>query len=100
MSTHTDTWAGHAARSKSIDPQNTGTTTIAKQFTGMGAGGGESILRQMTGGGTSRSPSPTKPTSLSSGAKYARPKSVIGMRGEGRGMRLIQQMTGGRGGDY
>lgn len=95
MSTNTGSiWA------KGIDPQNTGTTTIAKQFTGMG-GGGDSILRQMTGGatGASRSPSPTKQMGMGGGARHPRPKSVIGMRGEGRGMRLIQEMTGGRGGD-
>lgn len=79
-----------------IAPQATGTTTIARQFTGVGAGDG-SLLRQMTGGGLSptRSLSPTKQLGLS----RPRPKSVIGMRNtksvdEGRGMFLVRQMTG------
>jgi len=79
-----------------VVPQYTGTTTIARQFTGMG--GGDPILRQLTGGGLSptRSISPTK--QLGSGGR-PRPKSVIGMRGlgsvdEGRGMYLVKQMTG------
>ena len=69
-----------------IVPQYTGTTTIARQFTGMG--GGDGILRQLTGGGLSptRSISPTKQLG-------SRPKSVIGMD-EGRGMYLVRQLTG------
>jgi len=89
-------------KNKPVDPQHTGTTTIARQFTGMG--GGDSLLRQMTGGSISPtrqlSSSPTKQLGMGGGTRHARPKSVIGMRGEGRGMRLVQQMTGGRGGDY
>ncbi|KAF8807538.1 hypothetical protein BYT27DRAFT_7098630 [Phlegmacium glaucopus] len=76
-----------------VVPQYTGTTTIARQFTGMG--GGDPILRQLTGGGLSptRSISPTK--QLGTGGR-PRPKSVIGMRSidEGRGMYLVKQLTG------
>ncbi|KAJ3836869.1 hypothetical protein F5878DRAFT_624049 [Lentinula raphanica] len=85
----------HTGSSSKVVPQYTGTTTLAKQFTGMGSG--EPLLRQLTGGGLSptRSLSPTKQLS----ALRPRPKSVIGMRSsksvdEGRGMRLVRQMTG------
>ncbi|KAG7099348.1 hypothetical protein E1B28_001204 [Marasmius oreades] len=82
-----------------VTPQLTGTTTIARQFTGLGSGSGEvQLLRQLTGGGRSptRSLSPTK--QLGSGTR-PRPKSVIGMRSsksvdEGRGMFLVRQLTG------
>jgi len=84
--------------------QMTGTTTIARQFTGLGGSGSGSgdgsLLRQMTGGGISptRSISPTKQL----GMNRPRPKSVVGMRSsksvdEGRGMFLVRQMTGGGG---
>ena len=76
-------------RIKGVEPQMTGTTTIARQFTGMG--GGDPLTRQMTG---NRSVSPVKQLGMST-TRYARPKSVIGMRGEGRGMQLVRQMTGG-----
>lgn len=81
-------------------PQNTGTTTIARQFTGLGAGGPNdgSLRRQLTGGalGPTRSLSPTKQVGMGT---RPRPKSVIGMRSsksvdEGRGMFLVRQMTG------
>ncbi|KAG6911858.1 hypothetical protein DXG01_000105 [Tephrocybe rancida] len=79
-----------------LTPQITGTTTIARQFTGIG--GDPGLLRQLTGGGLSptRSISPTK--QLGSGMR-PRPKSVIGMRSaksvdEGRGMFLVRQFTG------
>ncbi|KAK0208352.1 hypothetical protein DFS33DRAFT_434790 [Desarmillaria ectypa] len=81
-------------------PQNTGTTTIARQFTGLGAGGPNdgSLRRQLTGGalGPTRSLSPTKQVGM---GMRPRPKSVIGMRSsksvdEGRGMFLVRQMTG------
>ncbi len=81
-------------------PQNTGTTTIARQFTGLGAGGlnDGSLRRQLTGGalGPTRSLSPTKQVGM---GMRPRPKSVIGMRSsksvdEGRGMFLVRQMTG------
>ncbi|KAK0465171.1 uncharacterized protein EV420DRAFT_1513130 [Desarmillaria tabescens] len=81
-------------------PQNTGTTTIARQFTGLGAGGPNdgSLRRQLTGGalGPTRSLSPTKQIGV---GMRPRPKSVIGMRSsksvdEGRGMFLVRQMTG------
>ena len=78
-------------------PQYTGTTTIARQFTGLG--GGDPMLRQLTGGGLSptRSISPTKQLGLGGGRP--RPKSVVGMRSlgsvdEGRGMYLVKQLTG------
>ena len=75
---------------KGVESQTTGTTTIARQFTGMG--GGDPLVRQMTG---NRSVSPIKQLGKSTTIRYARPKSVIGMRGEGRGMQLVRQMTGG-----
>ncbi|KAJ3759931.1 hypothetical protein EV360DRAFT_93869 [Lentinula raphanica] len=85
----------HMGSSSKVVPQYTGTTTLAKQFSGMGSG--EPLLRQLTGGGLSptRSPSITKQLS----ALRPRPKSVIGKRSsksvnEGRGMRLVRQMTG------
>ncbi|GLB36283.1 putative protein with zinc-binding domain present in Lin-11, Isl-1, Mec-3 [Lyophyllum shimeji] len=81
--------------SSKVMPQHTGTTTLARQFTGIGAGD-PGLLRQLTGGGSSptRSASPTKQL----GAR-PRPKSVIGMRNsksvdEGRGMFLVRQLTG------
>lgn len=93
---------------RGIAPQHTGTTTIARQFTGIGSGSDASLMRQLTGGGLS----PTRqlsssPTKLHDGPRpgrtYPRPKSVIGMRstksdGEGRGMFLVRQLTGGNGG--
>ncbi|KAJ3895051.1 hypothetical protein GG344DRAFT_39640 [Lentinula edodes] len=89
----------HTGSSAKVVPQYTGTTTLAKQFTGLG-GGDAPLLRQLTGGGLSptRSLSPTKQIS----ALRPRPKSVIGMRpsksvDEGRGMRLVRQMTGSGG---
>jgi len=82
---------------KMIAPQYTGTTTLARQFTGLGGDGSAPLLRQLTGGGLSptRSLSPTKQL----GSFRPRPKSVIGMRSsksvdEGRGMFLVRQMTG------
>lgn len=93
--------------------QLTGTTTIARQFTGMGA-----LTSQLTGGGLSptrqlpkdlnRSPSPTKGFMMRSANEgrrvpFPRPKSVAGIRGksvdEGRGMFLVRQLTGSGGGE-
>ncbi|KAF9229437.1 hypothetical protein BS17DRAFT_743516 [Gyrodon lividus] len=83
--------------------QFTGTTTIARQFTGRG-GGDAGIMRQLTGGGLSPTRqltnSPTKQLGLVT--PRPRPKSVIGTRSgksvdEGRGMFLVRQMTGGGG---
>lgn len=89
-----------------IAVQMTGTTTLAKQFTGMGGADTVSLIRQMTGGGISptrqlsRSRSPTKQLGMVDPPYRPRPKSVIGMRStksvdEGRGMFLVRQMTGG-----
>ncbi|KAH7915407.1 hypothetical protein BJ138DRAFT_1077635 [Hygrophoropsis aurantiaca] len=98
-------FTGRSAGSRSIVPQFTGTTTIARQFTGLrGVDGG--MVRQLTGGGLSPtrqlSSSPTKQLGNPPGVIRPRPKSVIGMRSgksvdEGRGMFLVRQMTGGGG---
>ncbi|KZT74745.1 hypothetical protein DAEQUDRAFT_760767 [Daedalea quercina L-15889] len=90
---------------RSVVPQYTGTTTIARQFTGLG-GLDAALMRQLTGGGLSPtrqlSSSPTKlHDGPRPGARYPRPKSVTGIRstksdGEGRGMFLVRQLTGGR----
>ncbi|KAK7064116.1 FMN-dependent dehydrogenase-domain-containing protein [Favolaschia claudopus] len=104
-----------------VVPQSTGTTTIARQFTGYGGDSG--IFRQMTGGGASptRSVSPTKgmmgyggadpaifrqltggglsptrsisPTKGLASALRPRPKSVVGIRNTN----IVRQMTGGGG---
>ena len=96
-------------QSDRVVPQNTGGTTIARQFNwlsgGSGGGADNSPARHMTGARLS----PTKQLGLSTPTKVAvqftgggskgtirpRPKSAIGMRGEGRGMYLVQQLTGG-----
>ncbi|KAJ3524762.1 hypothetical protein NM688_g8508 [Phlebia brevispora] len=82
-----------------VAPQYTGTTTLARQFTGLGLGGDAAVQRHATGGAYS----PTKVTTkLYDGPRpghvYPRPKSVTGVRsagGEGRGMFLVRQLTGG-----
>ncbi|TCD66366.1 hypothetical protein EIP91_001415 [Steccherinum ochraceum] len=97
-----------------VTTQLTGTTTIARQFTGLGGPGPDpALLRQLSGGGLS----PTRqlsssPTKMHDGPRagtprYPRPKSVTGVRstgGEGRGMFLVRQLTGGNtsfsGNDY
>ena len=91
--------------SRGVAPQHTGTTTIARQFTGLG-GSDAALMRQLTGGGLSPtrqlSSSPTKMfDGPRPGARYPRPKSVTGIRstksdGEGRGMFLVRQLTGGK----
>lgn len=86
--------------SSKVMPQTTGTTTLARQFTGLGGGGETGIMRQLTGGNgltPTRSISPTK--QIGGGSMRPRPKSVIGMRGsksidDGRGMFLVRQLTG------
>ncbi|KAH9946800.1 hypothetical protein B0H21DRAFT_741828 [Amylocystis lapponica] len=89
-----------------VAPQYTGTTTIARQFTGRSDAG---IMRQLTGGGLSPTRQLTSsPTKMHDGprpgaGRYPRPRSVIGVRstksdGEGRGMFLVRQLTGGNGG--
>lgn len=84
-----------------VTPQYTGTTTIARQFTGLG-GSDIALMRQLTGGSSSPTRqlagSPTKQLGMM-GSGRPRPKSVIGMRSaksvdEGRGMYLVRQMTG------
>ncbi|KAJ7103386.1 hypothetical protein B0H15DRAFT_812097 [Mycena belliarum] len=95
-----------------VAPQSTGTTTIARQFTGHGSDPG--IFRQMTGGARSVSPtkglgygdpgifrqmtggglSPTRsisPTKGFASALRPRPKSVVGIRNTN----VVRQMTGG-----
>jgi hypothetical protein len=80
-----------------VVPQFTGTTTLARQFTGLG-GTDAALLRQLTGGGLS----PTRQLGMMGGGGVGmkvRPKSVIGMRNtksvdEGSGMFLVRQMTG------
>lgn len=84
---------GGSSTSRAVQPQFTGTTTIARQFTGL-RGGDAALARQLTGGGLS----PTK--QLGTATPRPRPKSVIGMRSgksvdEGRGMFLVRQMTTG-----
>ncbi|TFK76969.1 hypothetical protein BDN72DRAFT_953466 [Pluteus cervinus] len=87
---------GHSTSlSNKIPIQTTGTTTLARQLTGLNDGG---LLRQMTGGSMTRSVSPTK--QLGSGLR-PRPKSVLGMSmrhsksiDSGRGMDLVRQFTG------
>lgn len=83
-----------------VASQLTGTTTLARQFTGLG-GGEPGLLRHLTGGGLSptRSISPTKQLGRTGVGTRSRPKSVIGMRSaksvdEGRGMFLVRQLTG------
>lgn len=90
----------HADSSNQVVPHLIGTTTIAKQFTGLG-GGDAGLLRQLTGGSISptRSLSPTKQLGGSGSSSRPRPKSAIGMRSsksvdEGRGMFLVRQLTG------
>jgi hypothetical protein len=103
--------------SDGIAPQLTGTTTIARQYSGMGALTSQ-LTGQLTGNGLSptrqlprdinRSPSPTKMMMMSTPGPvrrmaFPRPKSMISARGksmdEGRGMFLVRQFTGGGTGD-
>lgn len=91
-----------------VSAQLTGTTTLVRQFTGLGGGSDAALLRQLTGGGlspTRQLGSPTKQFAMMGppAKTRPRPKSVIGMRNtksvdEGRGMFLVRQMTGGAGG--
>jgi len=85
--------------------QHTGVTTIARQFTGLPGGTDTALGRHIhiTGGRLSPTKQLGTPTKVavqftgagSRGTIRPRPKSAIGMRGEGRGMFLVQQMTGG-----
>ncbi|CDO72364.1 hypothetical protein BN946_scf184977.g61 [Trametes cinnabarina] len=91
-----------------VAPQFTGTTTLARQFTGLG-GSDPALMRQLTGGGLSPTRQLTSsPTKMFDGpsrpaSRYPRPKSAIGFAartksegGQGRGMFLVRQLTGGR----
>ncbi|TBU64934.1 hypothetical protein BD310DRAFT_866409 [Dichomitus squalens] len=91
-----------------VAPQYTGTTTLARQFTGIGSSD-TSLMRQLTGGGLSPTRQLTSsPTKMHDGprpgvSRYPRPKSAIGFAartksegGEGRGMYLVRQLTGGK----
>ena len=93
----------------SVAPQFTGTTTLARQFTGLGGGSDPALMRQLTGGGLSPTRQLTSsPTKMFDGprpgaTRYPRPKSAIGYAartksegGQGRGMFLVRQLTGGR----
>jgi hypothetical protein len=79
--------------------QSTGTTTLARHFTGLG-GSDAALMRQLTGGGLSPTrqltATPTKQIGKIGGRP--RPKSIIGMSSrsvdEGRGMYLVRHMTG------
>ncbi|KAH9857904.1 hypothetical protein C2E23DRAFT_769220 [Lenzites betulinus] len=92
-----------------VAPQFTGTTTLARQFTGLGGSGDPALMRQLTGGGLSPTRQLTSsPTKMFDGprpgaSRYPRPKSAIGFAartksegGESRGMFLVRQLTGGR----
>lgn len=84
-------------------PQHTGLTTIARQFTGLSGGTDTALVKHVTGGRLSPTKQLGTPTKVavqftgagSKGTIRPRPKSAIGMRGEGRGMFLVQQLTGG-----
>ena len=91
-----------------VAPQYTGTTTLARQFTGIG-GGDPSLLRQLTGGGISPTrqlssvPLKTHDGPRAGAGRFPRPKSAIGYSartksegGESRGMFLVRQLTGGK----
>jgi hypothetical protein len=85
--------------------KQTGLTTIARQFTGFSGGTDTALARHVTGGRLSPTKQLGTPTKVavqftgagSRGTIRPRPKSAIGMRGEGRGMFLVQQLTGGAG---
>ncbi|KAI0651726.1 hypothetical protein C8Q79DRAFT_934673 [Trametes meyenii] len=92
-----------------VAPQFTGTTTLARQFTGLGGNSDPALMRQLTGGGLSPTRQLTSsPTKMFDGprpgaSRYPRPKSAIGYAartksegGESRGMFLVRQLTGGR----
>jgi len=84
-----------------ITTQFIGTTTLARQFTGLG-GSDAALMKQLTGGGLSPTRqlagSPTKQFGIMGHSGRSRPKSVIGMISksvdERRGMYLVRQMTG------
>jgi hypothetical protein len=79
--------------------QHSGVTTIARQLSGVDG----VLTKHVTGGRLSPTKQLGTPTKVavqftgggSRGTIRPRPKSAIGMRGEGRGMFLVQQLTGG-----
>ncbi|KAI0670031.1 hypothetical protein C8Q78DRAFT_1079936 [Trametes maxima] len=100
---------GSKATFGGVAPQFTGTTTLARQFTGLGGSSDPALMRQLTGGGLSPTRQLTSsPTKMFDGprpgtSRYPRPKSAIGYAartksegGESRGMFLVRQLTGGR----
>ena len=102
-------YSGNKSAFGSVAPQSTGTTTLARQFTGVTGGSDPALLRQLTGGGLSPTRQLTSsPTKMYDGprpgaARYPRPKSAIGYAartksegGESRGMFLVRQLTGGK----
>ena len=102
-------YTGNKSVFGSVAPQSTGTTTLARQFTGVTGGSDPALLRQLTGGGLSPTRQLTSsPTKMYDGprpgaARYPRPKSAIGYAartksegGESRGMFLVRQLTGGK----
>lgn len=101
-------YTGNKSALGGIVPQMTGSTTLARQFTGIG-GSDPALMRQLTGGGLSPTRQLTSsPTKMYDGprpgaARFPRPKSAIGYAartksegGEGRGMFLVRQLTGGK----
>ncbi|KAI0374299.1 hypothetical protein BV20DRAFT_961423 [Pilatotrama ljubarskyi] len=103
------TYTGSRGAFAGVAPQFTGTTTLARQFTGLGGGSDPALMRQLTGGGLSPTRQLTSsPTKMFDGprpgaSRYPRPKSAIGFAartksegGESRGMFLVRQLTGGR----
>ncbi|KAI0274619.1 hypothetical protein BC834DRAFT_848952 [Gloeopeniophorella convolvens] len=86
-----------------IASQHTGSTTLARQFTGASSATDSTLAKHITGGRLSPTKQLSSPTKVavqftggsSRGTLRPRPKSAIGMRGEGRGMFLVQQLTGG-----
>jgi hypothetical protein len=96
---------GSSGQIDRVLPQHSGVTTIARQFTGLSCGTDAAFNRQVAGGRLSPTKQLGTPTKVavqftgggSKGTIRPRPKSAIGMRGEGRGMFLVQQLTGGGG---
>ncbi len=103
------TYTGNKSVLSGVAPQHTGTTTLARHFTGLTGSSDPALMRQLTGGGLSPTRQLTSsPTKMYDGprpgaSRYPRPKSAIGYAartksegGEGRGMFLVRQLTGGK----